>query len=156
MARSHRSSGARRTQRGAAAVEAGIVVSVLLVPLVIGVLQWGDYFWRAQRVNSLSPQIAAGAIAGTFTCTNLKTAVSNEVATTVTALNADLGTISPSDVTVTVLEMLPNVGVIVQISVRSDAPTGLSSLLPLPNDGAMVVDFMQRLDDVKVSDAVCR
>ena len=114
------------------------------------------YFWRAQRVNSLSTRIAAGAVAGTFTCTGLKTAVSNEVATTVTALNADLGTISPSDVTVTVLEMLPNVGVIVQISVRSDAPTGLSSLLPLPNDGAMVVDFMQRLDDVKVSDTVCR
>lgn len=145
-----------RPERGAAAVEAGLVVSVLLVPLVVGVLQWGDYFWRAQRVNSMTPPIAAGAIAGTFTCTGLKTAVASEVATTVTALNADLGTISASDVTVTVLEMLPDVGVIVQISVRSDAPTGLSSLVPLPNDGAMVVEFVQRLNDVKVSDAICR
>ena len=143
-------------ERGAAAVEAGLVVSVLLVPLVVGVLQWGDYFWRAQRVNSLSPPIAAGAVAGTFTCAGLKTVVAGEVASTVAALNPDLGTISASDVTVTVLEMLPSVGVIVQISIRSDAPSGLSSLVPLPNDGAMVVEFVQRLSDVKVSDTVCR
>jgi Flp pilus assembly protein TadG len=37
-----------RTERGAAAVEAGLV-STILMPLMVGVLVYGNYFWHAQN-----------------------------------------------------------------------------------------------------------
>ena len=40
-----------RPDRGAAAVEGALLISFLLIPLLMGVLTYGDYFWRAQRVG---------------------------------------------------------------------------------------------------------
>jgi len=51
-------------ERGAAAVEAALVCSALLIPLLLGVITWGDYFFRAQRVDTLAPGVPVGGVAG--------------------------------------------------------------------------------------------
>ncbi|MBA8804113.1 hypothetical protein FB382_002404 [Nocardioides ginsengisegetis] len=136
-------------------MEAGLVVSLLLAPLLVGIIQWGDYFWRAQSVDTLAPAVPTGAVAGTFTCEGLKSAVAAQVASVVNGLNPSGSPMTAAAVLVTVTEVLPSVGVTVDIHV--EAPTsGLASLIPLPGGGALVTDFSQRLSDVTVSSAVCR
>ena len=148
--------GRKRTQRGAAAVEAGIVVSFVLVPLLLGVLTWGDFFWRAQRVDTLAPAVPEGQVFGTMTCQGLKDTVKLAVLNVVDGLNPDLEELDVNDITVTVLELLPDVGVTVEIHIEVPASGGLASLVPLPGGGALVTDFTQQLNDVRVSDVTCR
>lgn len=142
--------------RGAAAVETALVVSVLLVPLLLGILTWGDYFFRAQRVDTLAPGVPVGGVAGSFGCQALKDAVAATVVDVVGDLDASLAGIEVSDVTVTVVEILPDVGVTVDIHIETPLVGGLASLIPLPGGGAIVTDFSQRLQDVTVTDVTCR
>lgn len=146
----------RRHERGAAAVEAVLVFSVLLVPLFLGIVTWGDYFWRAQRVDTLAPGVPVGGVAGEFSCQGLKDTVASSVAHAVTQLDVGLGGLDVSDVTVTVVEVLPDVGVTVDIHIETTLTGGLASLIPLPGGGAIVTDFSQRLQDVTVTDVMCR
>lgn len=141
--------------RGAAAVEAALVISFILVPLLLGVITWGDYFFRAQRVDTLAPAVPVGGVAGTFTCQGLKDTVAATVVDVVGDLDPSLAGIAADDVTVTVVEMLPDVGVTVNIHIETTLVGGLASLIPLPGGGAIVTDFSQRLQDVTVSDVMC-
>lgn len=145
----------RRPDRGAAAVEAGLVVSVILIPMVVGVLQWGDYFWKAQQVDTVTPGVPVGELADSFTCQSLKDEIAATVSAVVNGLDPSLG-LDASNVTVTVVEVLPDVGVTVNVHIEVPAADGLADLIPLPGGGAIVTDFTQRLDDVTVSDVTCR
>lgn len=142
-------------EHGAAAVETALVVSVLLVPLFLGIVSWGDYFFRAQRVDTLAPGVPVGGVAGSFTCQGLKDRVASTVVDVVGDLDASLAGIDVSDVTVTVVEVLPEVGVIVDIHIETPLVGGLASLIPLPGGGAIVTDFSQRLQDVTITDVMC-
>lgn len=156
--RAVRAGGARHRsndERGIAAIEAAILVSILLVPLILGIIQWGDYFWKAQKVDTLAPAVPEGQVAGVFTCEGLQDVVTAAVVDVVAGLDPDLPVVVPEDVVVTVLEVLPEVGVVVQIHLEV-VVDGLSSLVPLPNGGAIITDFTQRFDDVTLSDQVCR
>ena len=139
----------------AAAVEAALVVSVLLVPLFLGIITYGDYFFRAQRVDTLAPGVPVGGVAGEFTCQGLKDTVAATVVDVVADLDASLAGIDVSDVTVTVVEVLPDVGVTVDIHIETSLTSGLASLIPLPGGGAIVTDFSQRLQDVTITDVMC-
>lgn len=143
-----------RNERGAVAVEAAFVVPLLLFPLLFGIIQFGDYFWKAQRVDVLAPPMAAGAIAGDFGCLGLKDRVAAEVVAVVNALDPEIGGIDVGQVTVTVTEVLPDVGVTVEVHI--EAHSGLASLIPLPTGNALVTEFSQRLSDVRITDATCR
>lgn len=145
----------RLCEKGAAAVEAALVSSVLLVPLLLGVVTWGDYFFRAQRVDTLAPGVPVGGVAGEFTCQGLKDRVASTVVDVVGDLDASLVGIDVSDVTVSVVEVLPDVGVVVDIHIETPLVGGLASLIPLPGGGSIVTDFSQRLEDVTVTDVVC-
>ncbi len=58
----------RREERGAAAVEAALIASLLLAPLFSGVLYWGHFFWESQKVRTLDvTAIPQGSVAGTYT-----------------------------------------------------------------------------------------
>lgn len=143
------------SQRGAAAVETALVVSALLVPLFLGIVSWGDYFFRAQRVDTLAPGVPVGGVAGSFTCQGLKDTVAATVVDVMRALDASLAGIEVSDVTVGIVEVLPDVGVIVDIHIETPLLGGLASLIPLPGGGAIVTDFSQRLQDVTITDVMC-
>lgn len=148
--------GGSTEQRGAVAVEAALVLSFFVIPLLLGVLTWGEYFWRAQKVDTHAPRIPAGMLVGTFSCDSLVSEVKTTVAGTATDLDPSLP-VSTSDVTVSVIEQLPEVGVVVRVSVRTSVVSSVTSLVPLPNGGDVVTDFTQRLDDVVISPTqVCR
>ena len=144
-----------RDERGAAAVEFALVVSLLVVPLLLGIVHWGDYFWKAQKIDVLAPPIAAGAVAGDFGCAGLKDRVAAEVVSVVNALNPDLGSIDVRQVTVTVIEVLPDVGVTVEVHIEVGGGA-LASLIPLPSGASLITDFSQRLSDVRLTDVTCR
>jgi hypothetical protein len=61
----------RRTQRGAAVVEAALVISFVLIPLLVGVLTFGERLWRAQAVEPYNARVAPTQIVGHFTCAEL-------------------------------------------------------------------------------------
>jgi len=54
-----------------------------------------------------------------------------------------------------VVEILPDVGVTVDIHIETPLVGGLASLIPLPGGGSITTDFSQRLQDVTISDVVC-
>lgn len=45
----------RQGESGVAAVEGALVLSVLMVPLLMGVLKFGDIFYRSQAVDLVTP-----------------------------------------------------------------------------------------------------
>ncbi len=144
-----------RTERGAVAVEAALVLSFFMVPFMLALFQYGNYFWQAQRVQSYAPRIPSGTVTGSLTCTQLMAQVKSSVVT----LGNDLGAVTaiPLDAITVVAEALPTVGVVVNVSVQVPILTGLGSLVPLPGTGAVTTEFSQRLNDVTLTTgSVCR
>ncbi|NYG56385.1 hypothetical protein BJ989_002689 [Nocardioides perillae] len=144
----------RREQRGAVAVEAGLVSAVLLLPLLLGTLQLGQYLWGAQRIDAVTPGVPVGLVVGVFTCDALEAEVAAAVAATVVDLGLGVD-LDADDVEVQVVDVDPVVGATVQVHLEVPTTGGLASLLPLPGGGALVTDFSQRLDDVTLSEGSC-
>lgn len=147
----------RRDQRGAAAVEAALMAALLLAPLLSGVLYWGNYFYEAQKVRTLDvTAIPQGSVAGTYSCAQLTDKVKTLVASNLTSIASQLGVAqSAIGVTASVVRVLPDLGVDVQLSVTIPIADQLGSILPLPNGGAVVQAATQRLSNVKVTTTSC-
>ena len=145
-----------RDERGAAAVEGALVLSFVVLPLLLGVIWLGNHFWIAQRVDAITPGIPTGGVAGTFGCQQLKDEVAATVVDVVQGLDPALAGVDLSDVTVTVVEILPEVGVDVRVRIETGVLNGLADLFPLPGGGSLVTDFTQRLTDVRLDTLVCR
>ena len=147
----------RRDQTGAAAVEAALMASLVLAPLLSGVIYWGHYFWEAQRVRTLEvTAVPQGSVAGTYSCSELTDKVKSLVADNLATLSSQLGV--PEEliqVTATVVRVLPDLGADVQVSVSIPVTEQLSSFLPLPNGGAVVQEATQRLSHVKLTTTSC-
>ena len=149
-----------RPERGAAAVEAGLLVSAILVPLLMGVVNYGYYFWQLQRVPELDPNIDQSGIVGTY-CTgqipDLLTRV--KASALVAAQNLDNGTdlpVSAGDITATVVSYTPDtLGLVVQVAFRTNVVDGLLPYLPLPDDGHLLSAAQVRLQNVKISSGSC-
>lgn len=146
-----------RGQRGAAAVEGAILVLAVLAPLFSGVLYWGHYFWQAQRVSNLDVTgIPPGSVAGTYDCQQLLSRVTSLLGDNVSSLSRQLGVpTSAIGTVVRVVRVLPGIGVDVEVSVRVPVANELASLLPLPNNGAVLTVATQRLESVKVTTSSC-
>lgn len=54
----------RRDQRGAVAVEAGLSLTFLLIPLLVGVVKYGDVFHEAQAVDMVTPPMVQTDVNG--------------------------------------------------------------------------------------------
>lgn len=144
-----------RSQRGAAAVEAGLVTTVLM-PLMMGVLVWGNYFWHAQKVEPYAARLPQGALVGyQLTCEQVVTLVKQAVVDLSTPV-ADAYAppeLHLDDVTVEVVEVLPDATAVVTIGVRTNVGSNLASWLP--NDGEVVTETTMRLENVTVDTSVC-
>jgi hypothetical protein len=143
-----------RSERGAAAVEAGLVTTVLM-PLMVGVLVWGNYFWHAQRVEPYASRLPQASLVGYgLTCAEVVALVEQAVVdlsdpvgdTSAPALGLD-------DVVVEVVEVLPDASAVVTVGVRTDVGGSLASWLP--NDGEVVKETTMRLENVTVDTSVC-
>jgi hypothetical protein len=147
-----RTSARARTQRGVAAVEAGLI-STVLMPLLLGVLVYGNYFWHAQKVDAYAARIPSGAIQGAgLTCEQLVERVKDTVVASVNSLAEGAG-IDESDVAVQIVEVLPTVGAVVSVSVSVPVVSSLASILP--NGGSVVTDTLVRLDNVTLTTTSC-
>jgi len=133
-------------------VEAGLVTTVLM-PLLLGVLLFGNYLWQAQKVDAYAVRIPAGAVQGSgLTCNELVDRVKATVVDSVNGLG-DVAPIDLSDVTASVVQVLPTVGAVVKVSVRVPVATMAASMLP--GGGAVVTDTLVRLDDVTLTTQSC-
>jgi hypothetical protein len=142
------------SERGAAAVEAGLVTTILM-PLMAGVLFYGNWFWHAQHVPQAAARLPQGAVVGyNLTCAEVVSLVKQAVVDQSTALgDADALEIGLDQVAVDVVEVLPDMSAVVSISVTTPMDGAMSSWLP--NNGDLVTEATMRLQNVTVSTSVC-
>lgn len=147
----------RASDRGSVAVEAALVVSLLLTPFFLGVLYYGQYFWKAQRVGTLDVAIPQGQLAGSYCGTDvLLSRVKELLVGNLSVLGDQLGVpVAASDVTVSVVRILPDLGVDLNVAVSVPVVDEIAGLLPLPNNGAVVKDLTTRLSNVSVNLTSC-
>lgn len=150
----------RHAESGVAAVEAALLLSLVLAPLMLGVLYYGYFFWKLQRVPELDPNVDQASFVGTYcvgAIPDLLTRV--RTAALVAAQNLDNGTdlpISLGDVTATVVSYTPDtLGLVVSVAFRTKVLNETVSFLPLPDDGNIVNDAQIRLENVKISSGSC-
>jgi hypothetical protein len=139
-----RRSHVRRDQRGAAVVEAALVISFVMIPILLGVLDLGERLWRAQKHPPYEPRVASSEIIGSFTCEELVDRVKTTVAENAAAASLPVGT---EAVAVDVVEALPTVGAVVDVSVTLPPPEG--------SEDAVVTEATSKLENVSVSTESC-
>ena len=143
-----------RSEHGAAAVEAGLV-STILMPLMLGVLVYGNWFWHAQRVEPYAAHLPQSAVVGYgLSCSDVVSLVKQAVVD----LSSPVGDsyapqLGLDDVTVDVVEVLPDASVVVNIGVRTSVTSTLASWLP--NHGDVVTETAMRLENVTVDSSTC-
>jgi hypothetical protein len=147
-----------RGARGAVAVEAALMLSVILMPLMLGVFYYGYFLWKAQSQPLLDPNVDQAAFVGDLCGPELLARVRDTVL--VTATNLDDGThlpISLSDITATLVDPLATgtLGVDVRVSISAPVLQEKLSFLPLPNNGRLVSDALIRLENVRLKTAGC-
>jgi hypothetical protein len=146
----------RRGERGAVAVEAAVILSVVLMPLLLGVITYGNYFWQAQKAQPLATRLPMESIVGEFNCAQLvdrvKTTVQNALPS---VTNLFAGTLPLDAIGVRVINVLPSVGVDIELSISVPALNTLGGLLPLPNGGSLVSEASYRLSNVQLTTAGC-
>ena len=125
-----------RDERGAAAVEAGLITA-LLSPLLLGLLGMGNLLWGLQDTHAYEPRVDQPQVAGTFLdCESLLRAVKGSVLVNADNLSrsTDLGL---DDITAEVVDFVPDqVGVDVHVSVRV-ASHGTLGWLPFQRDAVL-------------------
>lgn len=128
----------RPDQRGAIVVEAALVISFFLIPMLVGTLTLGQRLWDSQHKAPYEPRVASSQIRGVFTCTELVSRVETTVANNIAGLGVP---IDSSWVTAQVVEVFPTVGVLVDVKVTvppSDGtgdPTVTHAAITLDNAG---------------------
>ena len=140
----------RRRDDGAVAVESALVLSFILAPLMIGVLTFGLYFWKAQRVPLLDPNIDQSGLVGEICESEIVDRVRTAALVAVENVDgADALPVTLSDITATIVSYVPGgLGVDVSVSITSNISDG--SPFPLPNDGNVTNDVLIRLQNVKI------
>jgi hypothetical protein len=125
-------------------VEAALVISFLLFPILVGVVKFGFLIWDQQKQPPYDARIAPSEIIGRFDCAQLvdrvKTTVVNNVAALDTPLSAD-------SVVVDVVEATPAVGVLVEVEVRLPAESAAGS--------PVVAEAASRLSHVTLTTETC-
>jgi hypothetical protein len=121
-----------------------MVISFFLIPTLVGVLTLGERLWHAQKVAPYEPRIASSQIIGRFTCAELVDRVKTTVVNNAAAANTTIGT---GDVVVQVVEALPTVGAVVDVSVTLPPPDG--------GDTPLVTGATSKLENVSVTTETC-
>jgi hypothetical protein len=143
-------------ERGAIAVEAAMILSLVLMPLLLGVITYGSYFWQAQKAEPLAARLPLDSVVGTFNCAQLVDRVKTTVQNALPSVTNLFSGVLPLDaIGVRVIDVLPTIGVELEVSVSVPALNTLGGLLPLPNGGSLVSEATYRLDNVKLTTAGC-
>lgn len=137
----------RRNQRGAAAVEFGLVLLPLMT-LLLGLIQYGWYFYAAQSASAAAREGARRIVVGD--CWNPTTQLLPYVQ--VQAPMVTSAQYTPADLTPDTVK----VGDLVTVTVTVPASNGnIIGFVPLPNDGEIQRSFKARLEDKTAGTAPC-
>jgi hypothetical protein len=143
-------------------VEAALLFSTVLAPLLLGVVNYGYYFWQLQRVPQLDPNIDQAGIVGTFCAGQIPDILTRvRQSALIAAENVDSGSagdlpLSLSDISAAVVSYTPDtLGMVVEVSFSSNAVDMLIPFLPLPDDGHVISSSQVRLQNVKISSGSC-
>ena len=122
-----------RGERGAAAVEFALLMPILLL-LVLGMIQYGLYFWSAQGGSSAAREAARRAAVGDYTaCTAFKDDVRSRIDSLGDAANATITRTYTNGGTNTAAAV--EVGDVVTVSVSFTSFDLNIPLIPFMNDG---------------------
>ncbi len=135
----------RADQRGASAVEFALI-SLPLMTLMLGMLQYGWYFFSAQSASSAARESARRLVVGDCqTGSTAETYARNQA--NLTSLTLTFG--SPGGTTTTLASgtngVLPAVGATLRVIVNVDG--SVLNFLPIPNGGQV-----QKVVDARVED----
>jgi Flp pilus assembly protein TadG len=132
----------RRRDEGAAALEFGLIAGFIFMPLVLGLIQYGWYFYVAQTTGGAATHVARRLSVGDcWGSGQALTYVKNEVGS------------NPSQTT---LAMTPasNTGAVIgttQLSVTVTANASIIGFFPMPNGGTVTRTVKQMIEDTTSS-----
>ncbi len=132
----------RADEDGAAAVEFALIFSLVLVPLLMGMMQYGWYFYSSQVTSSAAREtvrrLSVGDCQGGSSPTDATAHARRQSGFSDLTLTYG-STSSPSSNT------LPDVGEVVRVTASADA--GLIGFLPVPNGGVVTRTVEARVED---------
>jgi len=132
----------RRAENGAAALEFGLIVGTIFIPLLLGVIQYGWYFYVAQTTGGAATHVSRRLAVGDCWSSGEAVAfVKNEVA---------------SDPNQTTLAMTPtaNTGAVIgttQLTVTVTSDGDLIGFIPMPNGGTITRSVKTMIEDTTSS-----
>jgi Flp pilus assembly protein TadG len=137
-----RGSRGTRTQSGAAALEFGLIVGTILIPLLLGVIQYGWYFYVAQTTGGAATHVTRRLAVGDCWGSGQALAfVKNEVAS------------DPSDTTLAMTPTSSSGAVIgtTQLTVTVTSNGDLVGFMPMPNGGTITRSVSTMVEDTTSS-----
>ncbi len=133
-------------ERGAAALEFGLIFGIVFIPLVLGVISYGWYFYVAQTTGAASSHIARRlAVGDCWTGTKASDYVKAAIASRPSQTTFSK---SPSS----------NSGAVIgttQLTVTVTADGDLIGLFPMPNGGTITRSVTTMIEDTTDSGAAC-
>jgi Flp pilus assembly protein TadG len=132
----------RREQRGAAALEFGLIVGTILIPLLIGVIQYGWYFYVAQTTGGAASHVTRRLAVGDCWGSGQALAfVKNEVGS------------NPAQTTLVMTPTSNSAAVIgtTQLTVTVTSDGDLIGFLPMPNGGTITRTVSTMVEDTNSS-----
>lgn len=144
----------RRREDGAAALEFGLVVPVILM-MILGTIQYGYLYWSLQTAKATAREAARQLIVGTdWACTEqeaLAKASSPAVGTTAPTIQA---TYYAAD-GVTAATAPGVAGGVVTVTVRFESLDMNIPFLPVPNDAVVEQEMSARVENVPPAPLPC-
>ncbi|MBA2445434.1 MAG: pilus assembly protein [Nocardioidaceae bacterium] len=138
---------------GAATVEFALIASLVLFPLLVGMLQYSLYFWSLQSGSHAAREAARQAAVGSLTCTQFRDLVSanaqGETASSVVAArtfyaDTTMATSGPAVV-----------GGVVKVNVTFDSIDLNFPALPFVPDGRVSEQGVARVENVTPNSVAC-
>jgi Flp pilus assembly protein TadG len=131
-----------REQRGAAALEFGLIAGLLFIPLLIGLMQYGWYFYVSQTTGGAASHVARRMAVGDCWGSGQALAkVRSEVAS------------NPNQTTLAFTPSSNSAAVIgtTQLTVTVTADAEIIGLFPMPNGGTVTRSFSTLIEDTTSS-----
>jgi len=135
----------RQDETGVAAVEFALIFCFLLVPLVMGMLQFGWYFYASQVTGSAARETARRLSVGDCQAPGRAQAFARRQSN-FSGLALTFGTPTTQN------DVLPTGGDILQVRTSTDG--SIVGFLPLPNDGQVTRTVETRVED-RTEDSPC-
>ena len=129
------------SDRGAAAVEFALV-SVLLITLLFGIIQYSFLFWEAQTASRIAREVGRAAAVGTQTCAEMQAGADSQLGTKTVAIDVDF----PGS---------PAVGDTVSATVSFDGTRLGFPFIPVPGGDTISQTADARIENVTANSTDC-